>query len=105
MVAHCPIWKYVVSSIVHIVNFVRRDSGPARVSAIMVYAVVPPAAQTTMFGNASLVAHCAMTVSSDRRVCLSLACVAVRICFGVAECGGYTSDSSGVRSLWNGWLV
>ena len=105
MVAHCPSWKYVVSRMVHIITFVRRDSGPVRVSAIMVYAVLPPAAQRVMFGNASLSTRNAMTVTSDRRMCFSFSCVAVSIRFGVAEWGGYTRDWIGVRSPWKGWLV
>ena len=77
-----------MSRMVHIITFVRRNSEPVRVSAIMVYAVLPPATQRVMFGNVSLIARTAVTVTSDRRMYISFPCIAVSICFGVAVWGG-----------------
>ena len=78
----------MVSRIVPIITFVRRDSQPVCVSASTVYAVCPPATHKAMFGNASLSTRSIVTVASARKVPFSLSSTALSIRFGVADRGG-----------------
>ena len=78
----------MVSRIVPIITFVRRDSEPVCDSASTAYAVCPPATHKAMFGNTSLSTRSIVTVASARKMPFSLPSTAFSTRFGVADKGG-----------------